>query len=616
VTRAQEPKLFAFISRLAAETGAPEPKHVYLSHEVNAAVFYDSSLLSLFWPVKKNLLIGLGLVNALNVTELTAVLAHEFGHFGQGTMRVGSYVYVANRVLGDIIWGRDMWDRLLMAWAASDPRVAWVAWIILAAAGLLRRLLEGLFRGLNFLHASLSRQMEFGADRVAVRVAGSDALCHGLLRASFADRCLGQTFRDLTDAGDHGHFTDDLFTHQTRAMDFLRTREGRPEWGSPPALPIDPRERVQVFSEEDAPPPAMWSSHPSNVERERHAKEHYVRSDFDERSAFALFDDAEAVRHRVTEHLLRLDPKRGDVEQRPAEEVQAFIDAEHEETMHDARYAGGFDRRTLGLLGLEEKLGELQGQPAVEATELRAELGELFDDDFRDLARRRKELLEEDESLRLRLASGNVERHFDFRGRRHDKRDTGALLDRVGRELEGVMVRLGRADVRMLRAYARLALMLGGGHFEALRERYRFQHRVQELAHRVGQLGQSCGRSASFLASGPELDAAGVGQLNAEFDGVRVQLQRLVDEQREVPLPALRNMQQAGSLGDFLLAEPVVPASSFLGPTLLTDEIARLSTQLAEAHDKLTRLIHKGVGAILELQERLEQEWASSHGAA
>ena len=47
---------------------------------MNAAVFYDLSIFNLFFPSKKNLEIGLGLVNVLNLGEFKAILAHEFGH--------------------------------------------------------------------------------------------------------------------------------------------------------------------------------------------------------------------------------------------------------------------------------------------------------------------------------------------------------------------------------------------------------------------------------------------------------------------------------------------------------------------------------------------------------
>ena len=75
------PLLFDFIERVCNETKAPFPKKVVLSSDVNASVYYNSSFLSMFFPVRKNLEIGLGLVNCVNITEFKAIVAHEFGHF-------------------------------------------------------------------------------------------------------------------------------------------------------------------------------------------------------------------------------------------------------------------------------------------------------------------------------------------------------------------------------------------------------------------------------------------------------------------------------------------------------------------------------------------------------
>ena len=73
----------------APKTAAPLPHRVFVSHEVNACVFFNQSFWSLIIPAKKNLLIGLGLVNRLNLTEFKAVLAHEFGHFSQNLDAAG-----------------------------------------------------------------------------------------------------------------------------------------------------------------------------------------------------------------------------------------------------------------------------------------------------------------------------------------------------------------------------------------------------------------------------------------------------------------------------------------------------------------------------------------------
>lgn len=103
VTRQEEPGLFEFLDRLVIETGAPSPRKVYITPEVNAAVFYEPSILSLVLPTPKSLVIGLGLVNYLTLSELKAVLGHELGHFSQRAMKVGAYVYTAQRVVADLV---------------------------------------------------------------------------------------------------------------------------------------------------------------------------------------------------------------------------------------------------------------------------------------------------------------------------------------------------------------------------------------------------------------------------------------------------------------------------------------------------------------------------------
>lgn len=96
ITREEQPDLFLLLDDIVSKVGTTFPKNVYLSSEVNASVFYDSSFWSMFLPIRKNLQIGLGLVNSVTHDELKAILSHEFGHFSQRTMKVGSYVYNVN----------------------------------------------------------------------------------------------------------------------------------------------------------------------------------------------------------------------------------------------------------------------------------------------------------------------------------------------------------------------------------------------------------------------------------------------------------------------------------------------------------------------------------------
>ena len=60
---------------------------------------------------------SLMLVNALTLSELKAVLAHEFGHFAQRSMALGNWVYIAQQIAAHIIARRDALDNFLPGYA-------------------------------------------------------------------------------------------------------------------------------------------------------------------------------------------------------------------------------------------------------------------------------------------------------------------------------------------------------------------------------------------------------------------------------------------------------------------------------------------------------------------
>ena len=104
IKRNQEPELFKLIDEVVQEVGTDQPKKLFLSNDVNAFVNYNSPFWSMFFPVRKNLTIGMGLINTTTVSELKAILAHEFGHFSQKSMKVGSYVNQANKMIYDMLY--------------------------------------------------------------------------------------------------------------------------------------------------------------------------------------------------------------------------------------------------------------------------------------------------------------------------------------------------------------------------------------------------------------------------------------------------------------------------------------------------------------------------------
>src|SRR5688572_16691866 len=162
----EQPELFAFIRQVTKDTQTPFPKKIFLSPEVNACVFYNSSFWSMLFPVRKNLQIGLGLVNALNLSEFKAVMAHEFGHFSQRSMKLGSFVYNVNRVIYNMLYENTGYSNTLQGWAKISNWFALFANITVEIVKGIQWVLRQMYATVNKNYMGLSRQMEFHADSV------------------------------------------------------------------------------------------------------------------------------------------------------------------------------------------------------------------------------------------------------------------------------------------------------------------------------------------------------------------------------------------------------------------------------------------------------------------
>jgi Zn-dependent protease with chaperone function len=312
LTAADEPVLFAFLHRVADEAGAPRPHRVFLVPDVTAAVAYDVAIWNLVVPTRKNLLLGLGLVNALTLDELKAVLAHEFGHFSQRSTQIGSYTYVAMQVVAHLVGHRGGIDTFLGWLSVQDVRVAWIGWALRLVIWSIRSVLDSAFRLLLRLERALSREMEFQADLVAVRLSGSDSLVHALSRLVAADEAWTVAIGVAEEGAREKQRADDLYALQTAALHHLRRVRADPAWGEPPPVPADGAGH-RVFTPDTVVVPQMWASHPSNPDRERNAKAAYVPSALDRRPAWALFRDPEATRREMTERLVALATTEGEL---------------------------------------------------------------------------------------------------------------------------------------------------------------------------------------------------------------------------------------------------------------------------------------------------------------
>ncbi len=305
VNEKEEPILFDYLYKLADEAGAPRPHKVFLTDRVNASVSYDISLINLLFPSKKNLEIGLGLVNVLSLGEFKAVLAHEFGHFAQRSMLLGRYVYVAQQIAARIVGKRDMFDSFLAGLSRIDLRIAWIGWILSILVWAIRALIEACFVIVVVAERALSREMEFQADLVAVSLTGSDALIHALYKLQIADEAYDNALDCLNEKLADKEAVQDMYILQTNYIHQMAKVLDDSNYGKTPILPKDSLETHRIFTSKKYNPPKMWSTHPADIDRENNAKKTYIYEPIDDRSSWDIFSNPKDYREEMTERLIK-----------------------------------------------------------------------------------------------------------------------------------------------------------------------------------------------------------------------------------------------------------------------------------------------------------------------
>lgn len=458
VTRAEQPRLFEFLYRLADEAGAPRPRRVYLSARVNAAVFYDLSVLNLLFPSGKNLEIGLALVNVLTLSEIKAVLAHEFGHFAQRSMAIGSWVYIAQQIAAHVVAKRDALDKFLKFLSNVDLRVAWVGWLLSLVVWSIRSLLDTVLRLVVLAQRALSRQMEFQADLVAVSLTGSDELVHALHKLHAADDAWERTLAFAGSELQHKRIPHDLFAVQAWIIAKVKEILNDQNYGRVPQAAGAKPESRRIFKTSFARPPQMWSTHPANSDREENAKRHYLPAPHDERSAWALFDDLEAVKGKVTTRLI------GKSEATPAtpEQTMAALGKRYSLLQYNPRFLGAYLGRPLTRHVAEP--AELYSQ-ALRHADIQAALQGLYSEKLASDFAQLREL--EEERITLRALHDRVYQatggRIVYRGREIPRRELPAAIQEVTLEENQVRQRILAHDLQCRGVHIAAAAQLGSG---------------------------------------------------------------------------------------------------------------------------------------------------------
>lgn len=151
------PRLFKELNDVASKVGEPMPHEVYLVPEVNAGVRERGGFMR---RGRRVMVLGLPLLQVLSISEMRAVLAHEFGHYHGGDTRLAPWIYKTREAIIRTV--------RQLSGSSSVLHIPFV------------------WYGRMFLRVTqaISRRQEFAADALAARTVGARPLESGL-RAIF-----------------------------------------------------------------------------------------------------------------------------------------------------------------------------------------------------------------------------------------------------------------------------------------------------------------------------------------------------------------------------------------------------------------------------------------------
>jgi Zn-dependent protease with chaperone function len=205
------PLLYAFADGVCSSIGAPAPSRIEVNCEVNASAGIAGGPLALF---QRDLVltIGLPLLAGLNLRQFAGVLAHEFGHFSQGTgMRVSGLIRSINQWFARVVYERDEWDEMLEAYSKDqDVYILVLIHVTRLFVWLTRRFLWLLMMIGHGISSFMSRQMEFDADRYQARMVGGDVFESTMRHVGVLSLASQGAFADLGESWKEGRLADNL----------------------------------------------------------------------------------------------------------------------------------------------------------------------------------------------------------------------------------------------------------------------------------------------------------------------------------------------------------------------------------------------------------------------
>lgn len=437
INRQQEPRLFALLDDIVKEVGTSFPKHVYLSHDVNAAVFFDSNFWSMFLPIKKNLIIGLGLVNTVSDEEFKAILAHEFGHFSQNSMKVGSYVYNANQIIHNMLYDNDGFHQLASGWASIHGLITLFVIGAVRIVQAIQWVLGHMYNFINLSYMSLSREMEFHADEVAAHVSGSEPMSKALLRLDMCQEALNMVLNFYSRKIDDQLTSQNIYAEQLYTLHFLAKEKRLSIEQKLPQVTVDDLDK---FNHSKLVIDNQWASHPSTADRVAALQKLSLeKQDNVPVPANELFVNITELQQQMTRQLFKIVVYSDVPTDLSLSQFNTAFKEDYEKGTFAPMYHGYYDNYNIQVFPLDAP-SNLAGIASAK---------DLFTEQRLDLIYQYLGL-ETDLLSLAQIATGNTAiRTFDYAGRKYRAAESKELLTQLEAEHQQVKEQLAEHDQRI-----------------------------------------------------------------------------------------------------------------------------------------------------------------------
>lgn len=435
IKKSQEPELFKMINEIVLEVGTSFPKKVYLSADVNACVFYDSSFWSMFLPIKKNLQIGLGLVNTITKEELKAILSHEFGHFSQRTMKVGSYVYNVNQVIFNMLFDNEAYEKLVRKWGnANEYFLIFVSIAVKINQGI-QWILRKLYEWVNKSYLALSREMEFHADEIAASITGYEPLKKSLLRMALADRSFDSVLKFYDGKITENIKSENIYNDHKAVFYFLAAANNLSTTNGLPDISLEEQSK---FDKSKLVIKDQWASHPSMKDRIKRLEGTGFTSESKvDAPANEIFTDIGELQKQLTKKIFKSVSYQGNVENISTEKFIQEYQQEYLSNSSDNLYNRYYDNKNP--LPFDVNRNVLQEQ--------KADLQELYADEKVDWVYSAIALQNDMETI-INISNNTLAvKTFDYDGIRYKKKDAKQLIESLKVELENITEQIRKNDI-------------------------------------------------------------------------------------------------------------------------------------------------------------------------